>query len=984
MAIVNSEGALGKNTNNLPKLLTPIESLSFSLASHITWLIGAPIIIYNLGFSSMYIWVTGSIVAILNLLLVQHIALKYPQISGGVSSYITRLYPPKSFISKYASIAYFLGWTAIPAASTLLLSVFISHIFQFQVHTMVAKFLQIFFILLISSIGFSSNKLLSIFHTILTIPSVLTTVIFTFISFIFILLTNSHYIGAESYINIASLGDIFKYFFISSIIIFTGDIATSFAADSTKPIATIKSIRFSMVFLPFIYILGSWILLKLSAGKLDYDIYNVTSLLSNNIFGPAGLFFTTVWVGSSLFLSCATVISHAPRVIYQLALDERLNPIFRNVSSRGSLIVATSFTMLISIFYVFLNNIETLLIVATVPYFISYIIFHFGMLISKQKQPKYIKLAAIILVPFEIICFTLGLFQINHVLILAGLASPLIILIIDKIIPDVKKFAKPRLYGVFKSNLLFQSVDNTVILLTQVVLLLIVEIVTILTTWFVVLFIVGESFFYKLDHLAFILVASCFTTIAIAASTIFPQIQNLDNTTKRLAEVNTMLEKDIQRRIIAENALLTITTHDDLTGLGNRKLLAEYILSYIKKIKKKSISQFGIMMLNLNRFKSINDSLGNKIGDELLKSVANRLKATVSDEYDIYRVGSDEFAILIPDLKSRDLLMSVTQDILSSFTFPFLVKGRQLFITASVGVNLIHDGDLSVDGVLSETNIALLEAKKIGKNRHSFFDREQYDRVQNLLNLETNLPNAIKNKEFELYYQPIVNLNTNKISGYETLVRWAHGNDTLLPPSSFIPLAEETDLVVPLTWQILERACLDMREFQKHFNNDNLRVNVNFSLKQFFEPDLVKRIINIAKKAELSVSCIKIEITESMLQDSEDLKYVMNELSDNNIKLNLDDFGTGYSSLGYLNTLPISALKIDKSFIRGLNPKSLEITQAMINLAKNIGAWTIVEGIETQEQLKIVKEMKADFGQGYYFGRAMPASEVFTFKYPKD
>jgi diguanylate cyclase (GGDEF)-like protein len=973
-----------KSANILPKLLLPIEILSFGLASHITWLIGAPIIIYYLGFSSMYVWIVGSIISVLNLFQVYNQAIKYPNISGGVSSYITRLYPINSFLAKFASLSHFVGWLAIPAASISLLSIFISHIFTFSSDPVIVKMMQIFFIFLISSIGFSSSKLISVFHTILTIPAVISTVALTVGSIIY-LVTKDHQLLTSSLSNIGSITvtNFLKYFFIGTIILYSGDIATSFTADSQDPKKTLSTIKWSALFLPFVYILVSFVLLILMGNQKQTDLYEIVSIITNNEFGQITLFFITIWIISSLFLLCATVIAHAPRVLYQLSLDGKLNYLFSEISKKGALKVATLFTTSLSIVFLFTPNIESLLVVLSAPFLFSYIVFHAGILFNDKKGTVFNRLICCILVPFEIACLIAGIINFNLILVLSGFFLPVAIMGINSTIPFTANFLRPRFKLLTNKFWIFQSVDNTVIIFTQILLLLVINILTILSTWFMVLYLKNETFVYKLDHLALILVISCFSTMALAATTVFSQIQNLEEKTIQLAELNLILESDIQRRNVAEHALFVSSTRDNLTSLGNRVLMRRNIQKLLKKIKLKIISNFGIIIININRFKSINDSLGNKIGDDLLKVVANRLILTVPKNHTVYRLGGDEFAIVVPKITKKDDMASVAQDILTSFAFPFLVRSKQLFVTASLGVNNISDSLHSVDNVLSETNIALQEAKKIGKNKYSLFDKDQYDRVMSLLDLETKLPKAIKNKEFELFYQPIINLKTNKIAGYETLVRWAAGGgSTLLAPSSFIPLAEETDLVVPLTWHILEKACFDLRKLQKKFNDNYLKINVNFSLKQFFEPNLAQRIIEIANKAEIAVTCIKIEITESILKDSEDLKYVMNELSDNNIKLNLDDFGTGYSSLGYLNTLPISALKIDKSFIRTLNPRSLEITQAMINLAANINAWTIVEGIETQEQLNIVRKMGANFGQGFYFGRAMPFNEIIEFVYP--
>jgi diguanylate cyclase (GGDEF)-like protein len=969
--------------NQLPKLLYSIEAFSFSLASHITWLIVAPIVIFNLRANSIFIWLVGSFIAIGNLILVRYMAKIYPTKSGGIPGYMASFYSKNSIISKYGGLSYFLGWAVIPAMCTILLSTFTSHIFNFPIDPILAKCFQIFFIILISSIGFSSTKLISIFHTILTIPSIIASLLLSTLSIILILATNQNHapLSFEG-LNVFLTKDFFQYFFLSTFIFLTGDIACSFTADSLDSSKTIKTIKWSIIFLPVAYFLISFLLLLINGGGQTSDLYTSTLEISTKYFGNIGLFLITIWVVSSLFLLCSTVISHAPRILFQLSKDKQISHIFNHVSRRGGLKVATIATILTSVFFIFIDDITTLLIVATAPYLISYILFHFGVSQNAKNNPWFITLIAYLIIPIELLSlFIGGIFQ-NPILTFLGLLLPIALILIDKIIAtgDDYLLTKSQKYISVIPN--FKKIDNSTLIFSQIILLLILEIVSISGTWFILLYTQNISFLYKLDHLAFILVFSCFSTISVASSTVFSQIQNLDETRKQLALANLALSDDIEKLDLAESAIFMLSIKDNLTSLGNRKLLVSSLNKNLKRIKKNPKLELGILSININRFKSINDSLGYKIGDELLKAVASRIEKTISKKFEIYRSGGDEFAVIIPVLKEQIKLEEVAQDIITSFTFPFIIKGKQLFITASIGINIIDITKVTVDSILSETNIALLEAKKVGKNTYSYFDKIQYEKVMSLLNLETNLPGAIKNKEFELFYQPIIHLESNTIAGYETLVRWANGSK-LLPPSSFIPLAEETDLVVPLTWQILEKACFDVRELQIKFNNDRLRVNVNFSLKQFFEPDLVKRIVEIAKKAEIAVSCIKIEITESMLQDSEDLKYVMNELSDNGIRLNLDDFGTGYSSLGYLNTLPISALKIDKSFIKALNPKSLEITQAMINLATNIGASTIVEGIETEEQLIIVKNMGANFGQGFYFCKAVPFDQILDFVYPE-
>jgi diguanylate cyclase (GGDEF)-like protein len=520
--------------------------------------------------------------------------------------------------------------------------------------------------------------------------------------------------------------------------------------------------------------------------------------------------------------------------------------------------------------------------------------------------------------------------------------------------------------------------------LIGIVFLLIVEIITILFTWYVASEISGHPFFDHTETVYVIIAATCTTTIGISSIYLFQHLNSLKKLHAENLRVNHILELDIQKRIEAESALILSLTHDELTELGNRNLLKDQLQYFINQIESKSITDFGFILININRFKSINDSLGIQIGDKLLKHVGERIHHSFSQNDTVFRLGSDEFGIIIPDITANEESITVQIDsILSMFSYPFEIGKRKLFITVSMGVNIIDTTDLSPETIIKGTDIALHEARNKGKNTYSLFDNDHYHRVLEILNMEQNLRSAINNQEFHLYYQPIINLKDNSLSGFETLIRWPGENNTIVQPDKFIPLAEDTDLVIPLTWWILEEACKTLKDFQEHFQNKNLSVSVNFSIKQFYETDIVERILSILEKSGLPVSCLKIEVTESIIQDSDEIIKVMKKINSSGIQIYLDDFGTGFSSLGSLNILPIKAVKIDKSFIRDLDDfKSQEITRAMVALAHSIGHKTIVEGIETLDQLIFIKHIGAQFGQGFYFSKPLDPIAIKKLIFP--
>jgi diguanylate cyclase (GGDEF)-like protein len=538
------------------------------------------------------------------------------------------------------------------------------------------------------------------------------------------------------------------------------------------------------------------------------------------------------------------------------------------------------------------------------------------------------------------------------------------------------KFTKPTI-----SNNEFEALSSN---LMSIVFLLIVEIITILFSWYTASKISGHTFFDHTETVYIVIATTCITTIGISSIYLFKHLNYLKKLHAENLKVNQILQRDIQRRIEAESALILSLTHDELTKLGNRNLLKDQLCYFTHQIEANSIIDFGFILININRFKSINDTLGIQIGDQLLKQVGARIIRSFPLHDTIFRLGSDEFGIIIPNItKNEESATAQIESILAMFSYPFEIGKRKIFITASMGVNIINTNALMPETIIKGTDIALHEARNKGKNTYSLFDNDQYHRVLEILNMEQNLRSAINNQEFHLYYQPIINLKDNSLSGFETLIRWPGENNTIVQPDKFIPLAEDTDLVIPLTWWILEEACKTLRDFREHFQNNNLTVSVNFSIKQFYEPDIVERMLKILEESGLPVSCLKIEVTESIIQDSNEILKVMKEINNSGIAMYLDDFGTGYSSLGSLNTLPIKAVKIDKSFIRDLDDfKSQEITRVMISLAHSIGHKTIVEGIETLDQLVFIKHIGAQFGQGFYFSKPLDAESIKKLTFP--
>jgi diguanylate cyclase (GGDEF)-like protein/PAS domain S-box-containing protein len=436
---------------------------------------------------------------------------------------------------------------------------------------------------------------------------------------------------------------------------------------------------------------------------------------------------------------------------------------------------------------------------------------------------------------------------------------------------------------------------------------------------------------------------------------------------------------DITERKRAEEQLIYNALHDALTGLPNRALFLEHLrraLGHSPRRKK----TFAVLFLDFDGFKLINDSLGHMEGDSLLKMIARRLESLLRGDDVVARLGGDEFTILLDDLKdSKDAYFVVEriQDILKE---PFILGGREVFISASIGIALRDKKYKTPEEMLRDADIAMYRAKSSGKGRHEIFSREMHEQVSNRLRLETELRLALERNEFTVFYQPIMQIDNNQLIGFEALVRWFHPERGQIMPGEFIPIVEETGLIVPLGEWILRESCRQVRDWQRRWpSRSDITISVNLSCKQFMQPDLVGRVAAILKETGLEARFLRLEVTESHVMENSDVAItIMNRLRELGVQLSIDDFGTGYSSLSYLQRLPINYLKIDRSFINLMNSKheNGEIVRAIVMLAKNLNMQVIAEGIETEDQAQKLISLDCPFGQGYFYFK--PADAIQT------
>ena len=420
---------------------------------------------------------------------------------------------------------------------------------------------------------------------------------------------------------------------------------------------------------------------------------------------------------------------------------------------------------------------------------------------------------------------------------------------------------------------------------------------------------------------------------------------------------------------------------DPLTGLPNRLYFLDRLENSIEATRRKA-GLFAVLFLDLDRFKLINDSMGHAAGDELLAETGRRLQLSVDDgelaggnagPCVIARLGGDEFAVLLNGIREKTDAIRIAERILRNLEAPFWLSGRQVFASVSIGMALSNSGN-SPEDLLRNADTAMYHAKNRGKARLEVFDESMRERALARLEIETELRKAIDTWQLVLYFQPQVALHTGRITGFEALVRWEHPQRGLILPGEFIPIAEETDLILSLGRWVLAEACRQMAVWQKKFAMDPpLTISVNVSFRQLMEPGLVDDVKRVLAESGLRPGTLRLEMTEStIMTNADDAIDALRRLKEMNVGLEIDDFGTGYSSLSHLNRLPFDTLKIDRSFVRELvSGESSEIVVAILKVAHSLGMSVITEGIENAEQLQLLTELGCNYGQGYYFARPL-------------
>lgn len=439
--------------------------------------------------------------------------------------------------------------------------------------------------------------------------------------------------------------------------------------------------------------------------------------------------------------------------------------------------------------------------------------------------------------------------------------------------------------------------------------------------------------------------------------------------------------EDITQQKLFEKKLHHQAFHDALTGIANRRYFTEQLNTLLEMQKKRPRFRFAVLLIDLDRFKNVNDSLGHLAGDQLLKMVAVKIRQCLRNNDLLARLGGDEFAILLSDVDSDGLISAIAERITKAAASPFMISGQEVRISASIGVVTHTLGYETADSLIRDADLAMYHAKDSGKAQFQFFSNQMHESALTCLAIETELRKALERRELVLYFQPIINIASKTLAGFEALIRWHHPSRGLVPPDQFIPIAEETGLILPMGDWVIQEGCRKLVEL-KEKTGQLLTMNLNISIKQFLQDDFVDKLKCEISNAGLSPRDIKLEFTESLLmKHTQQAVRKLQALRDLGVKLSIDDFGTGYSSLSYLQQFPIDQIKIDRSFINAMDQKeeSREIVKSILALANSLDISAVAEGVETRSQLDQLSNLSCGNGQGYFIAKPMPWEDLYDF-----
>lgn len=436
---------------------------------------------------------------------------------------------------------------------------------------------------------------------------------------------------------------------------------------------------------------------------------------------------------------------------------------------------------------------------------------------------------------------------------------------------------------------------------------------------------------------------------------------------------------DITNQKLLEKQIRKNTLYDPLTGLANMSLFQDRIKQVLETFKSNPKKLFAVLCVDLHRFRLINESLGYQTGDLLLQKIARKLKVVLGQKHSPARLSSDKFGVLLTELPDFSEAALLAERVKTALNSKLIIEKQLIHTACSIGLVLAGPEYNSADELIRDAEIAANRAKQKGKNAITAFKPSMHKQAMRFLQLEAELRRGLEKNEFSLYYQPLISLGNLELIGFEALIRWISPKGVIISPSEFIPVAEETEMIIPIGKWVLEQACQQLTVWQKQFPNKKLIISLNLSTKQFKQSDIIYVLENIIQQSKINPDCLKLEITETVvMQDAKQSSHLLHKMKELGVQIAIDDFGTGYSSLSYLQRFPIDYLKIDRAFISNLTPEhdNYPLVKAIITLAHNLNLEVIAEGIEKKGQIAILTELGCEYGQGFYFAKPLPLPEA--------
>ena len=949
----------------LPRILNPFETWGFGLTGLLVWVIAIPVIHGFVGSASLYIWLPGSLLASLVCWQVRALAKKYPGVSGGIPGYVALLLPDRPWLATYAGLGYYLGW----CASFVWIGYAIVETLQSAFGSVWLTELTVPVILALSlityGVGFSSTRILSILQNLFVWATVGTLLLFTVAGTGYLLRadTLSFWAGWPVW---SGLDWVVTMSFALVNVLYM-EVGATMMADARRPRRTADFLRVPAVLMPVLFVGGGWIFGRLAQESGGVGVAGLISVFTL-VFGPVGSVLVILLVLLTGLLTLNSAVVMLPRTLFEMSKKGLLHPAYANVNQRGILTNGLGATLLVT-FGLTIFGVRALYIAAGFGYVAAYAIFHFAL--WKNRATESVpggSWTALALGGFEAGIMLAGAWLSSPTITAFGAILPVGLILLDRIsrrLP-VRKWSVPwpRLFSRYDVEY-NQILTNTFV--TGMAVTIVVSGlagVTSLNTEFLVLF----------GLVSFVLLV--FMATAVAGWTTIPQIDALQEASEKLEKANRELTVDLEKRKKLEAKLARNLRRDDLTRLGNRRLLEDCLGLLLVQNRK----DYALVFLDLDRFKVVNDGLGHVVGDDVLKAVARRLRRVVGRKSSttIVRLGGDEFVVLFERVQHTKDIMGCVQKILEAFEEPLTVGEGKITTTVSAGVVFGERRYDHFEQLLRDADIAMYRSKLNGRNRATVFTDLMRTQAQQTHLMEVALRHALEEKNFVLRYQPIVDSRSNEACGYECLLRMKGGQGELISPDSFVDIAEENGLIVPITWWVLDQALRDLRDWRAA--GCECYVSINMSNRTLGQIDLKDRVAEALAKYNLTPDCLNFEVLESaIVNDVSVVQKNLQLLHNFGVKISIDDFGIGYSNLSRLHEMPIDTLKIDRTYVQNLQGHGANIIQTIMDLAQNMGFKVVVEGVEEDCEREQLQGMDCAMMQGYLYAKPMPAVDVVEF-----